>query len=129
MEKLHSERIAEISAEMKETQEKWQEEAEALRAEIKVLQKERDEAVRAKEALDESEALRNARTKALLIENGVMPEENFTEKESFEALEKEYKAFRAFYKARWKEAKQRIRREILNIDNLKALNGQKEDKE
>jgi multidrug efflux pump subunit AcrA (membrane-fusion protein) len=130
LEKGYNDRISDLSSEIKDTQDNWQNEVAALRAEISALQKERDEAVRLKETFLEGETLRNAKTRALLIEKGVLSEEDsFTDKESFEELEKEYEAFRKFYKSRWKEAKKKIRREILNIDNLKALNGQNEDKE
>lgn len=130
LEKGYNDRISDLSSEINDTQDNWQNEVAALRAEISALQKERDEAVRLKETFLEGETLRNAKTRALLIEKGVLSEEDsFTDKESFEELEKEYEAFRKFYKSRWKEAKKKIRREILNIDNLKALNGQNEDKE
>ncbi len=66
-----------------------------------------------------------ARMKAMRAQNGLMSEEDdFTEKESFGALEKEYKAFKKFYDGQWEKTKKKIRKKYLNLENLKDKKGE-----
>ncbi len=66
-----------------------------------------------------------ARMKALRAQNNLMTEEDdFTERESFIALEAEYKAFKKFYDSEWAKTKKKIRKKILNLENLKEKKGE-----
>lgn len=47
------------------------------------------------------------------LNNTIDPNQEFTTKESFTDLERQYEALRKFYNEKWKEAKKKIRREIL----------------
>ena len=71
-------------------------------------------------ALAEESLLDKARIKAL---GGIT--EDYTDREHFNALEQEYDAFTRLYKQQWKKTKQEIKKQHLNINNLKV---QKEKK-
>ena len=45
--------------------------------------------------------------------------EDYTDKESFNELEKQYNAFLRFYKKQWQKTKKKIRKNTLKIENLK----------
>lgn len=63
-----------------------------------------------------------ARLNSMLHEHGMFTTENdFTSEESFDEIERQYKAFKAFFKGEWKNAKKRIRREMLNSENIKNI--------
>lgn len=47
------------------------------------------------------------------LNNEIDSNQDFTSKESFNSLERQYEALRKFYNEKWKEAKRKIRREIL----------------
>ena len=68
----------------------------------------------------------NARLKAALSQNGT-PMQDCTEKEKFDQLEREYKAFTRLYKRQWKLAKREIERKLLNIEALKGQKGGKDE--
>lgn len=59
-----------------------------------------------------------ALVKALRAEKGAV-EGDYTDKANFDQLEREYKAFTRFYNDAWTKAKKRIRKDILNMKNLK----------
>ena len=74
----------------------------------------------------EERDLANARVKAL---GGI--EYDFTDKESFTALEKEYNAFRALYKEQWSKTKRaifkkHINKENINIESIRGKKGKDE---
>ena len=70
----------------------------------------------------EGNLVANARLKTALSQNGT-PLEDCTEKEKFDQLEREYKAFTRLYKRQWKLAKREIERKLLNIEALKGQKG------
>ena len=77
------------------------------------------------EALQEEKLACEARIKALRLEKGTLPEaDDLTTKQGFDALEKEFKAFDRFYRDQWRRTKKKIRKDILNYENLKGHNGQ-----
>lgn len=78
-----------------------------------------------REELLQEKLIDEARIKAILANNGETLS-SFTDKESFDQLEKEYEAFTHFYKLQWKKAKKEIRKSLLSFD---ALRGQKGDKD
>ena len=53
---------------------------------------------------------------------------DFTDRSSFDALEREYKAFTRFYNQEWAKTKKQIRKNILNLKNLKDKNGSDNDR-
>lgn len=61
-----------------------------------------------------------SRLNALRAQYGLIgDDEDYTSAESFDDIEKQYKAFTAFYKSEWKKSKKRIRRETLTMEGVK----------
>lgn len=69
--------------------------------------------------LSESLVLSEGRIKAMRAERGTMSG-SFTDKDSFDNLEREYTAFVRFYKSEWAKTKKQIRKNILNLENFKG---------
>lgn len=138
LEEEYTKRIASMKEEISSIKEQWQADVCELRTkcreEIAAARQEMSEAVaRADAALQENtrlleeQLIYEARIKSLRLEKGTLPEaESMTSKQAFDALEKEYKAFERFYRAQWGRTKKRIRKEILNYENLKGQNGQQQ---
>lgn len=72
-------------------------------------------------ALLEERLISNARIKAILSATGELADD-YADQVSFDQLEREYEAFKRFYKRQWKQAKRKIRKKLLNFE---ALRGQK----
>ncbi|MDE5722381.1 MAG: DUF2357 domain-containing protein [Clostridia bacterium] len=73
------------------------------------------------EKLKLESALTQGKLKAVLCERGLIEkEEDFTAEVKFDELERQYKAFKAFFKEEWRMAKKRIRREILKPEKMQA---------
>jgi hypothetical protein len=70
------------------------------------------------EALSEEKRIADARIKAL---GGIS--EDYTDKQLFDELEREYIAFNKIYKQQWEKTKKQIKKNVLNF---KKLRGQKE---
>ncbi len=70
----------------------------------------------------EEKLIANARIKAVRSSGGELVESH-TDKEKFDQLEKEYKAFTRFYKSQWKKTKREIRKSLLNFEALKGQKG------
>ena len=85
-----------------------------------------DDRAAAEAAIEENERLReenlalSARVKALRAQRGELSgDEDYSDRESFLELEREYDAFTRFYKKQWGKTKKRIRKELLDPKNLK----------
>lgn len=107
------------------------EECEGLILEAKA---ERDEQISAHgetkallERMAEEKLLVEARLNAALHAQGVEHETDYSAEENFAEIEKQYKAFKSFFKGEWKSAKKKIRREILTSENIKNLSEGKYD--
>ena len=72
----------------------------------------------------DAKALCDARIKGLLSLQGSSIEEDFTQKDQFDRLEKEYQAFTRFYESHWRKAKKSIRSQLLNFQYLKRKSEQ-----
>ncbi len=68
--------------------------------------------------LRERLTLAEAIAKAVRVQRGEELGE-FTDKESFDELERQYNAFLRFYKKEWQKAKKQIRKNVLNLENLR----------
>ena len=67
------------------------------------------------ERLERERALNAAQLNALKRQYGLFTEtDDFTSREQFDELERQYKAFYAFFKEEWKKTKRKIRREVLH---------------
>jgi DNA anti-recombination protein RmuC len=78
------------------------------------------ELVDAQEKLKEEKRLLEARVKALCSLNGKESElGDFTDKEDFDRLEKEFEAFKNFYDKQWHKTKKKIRKNSFRWENIK----------
>ena len=77
------------------------------------------------ELVREAKRLAEARLKSYRFKNHEMTaEDNYTDKESFDELENELEVFIKFYKKEWTKTKRRIRKELLNIKNIRKQDEQ-----
>lgn len=61
-----------------------------------------------------------SRLNGLRAQHGLIEStEDYTTEDSFDDIEKQYKAFTAFYKKEWQKAKKRIRRETITMESVK----------
>ena len=67
----------------------------------------------------------SAKYNAVRRQQGLTSADDFTSQESFGELERQYEAFRLYFKEQWKKAKKRIRREV--FAGIKSKDG-KNDK-
>ena len=72
------------------------------------------------EELKEHNRLSEAMLKGLRSERKLMTDaDTYTDKESFDELEREYEAFTRFFKSQWRKSKKNIRKEMLTVKNFK----------
>ena len=77
------------------------------------------------EQVREAKRLAEARLKSYRFKNREMTsDDNYTDKESFDELENELEVFIKFYKKEWTRTKRRIRKELLNIKNIRKQDEQ-----
>ena len=112
-------------AEISELRQRWHAELDEARNELRISADRCERLEQELAQLEEEKLVCEARIKALRLEKGRLPEsDSMTSKQAFDALEKEYKAFDRFYRAQWGKTKKKIRKEILNYENLKGMQGQ-----
>lgn len=125
LEQTYHSRVEAISAELQTTKERWHEDVTKMRGELDEQQNAYDTLAEAHRQLGEEKLLAEAKLRALMVEKGLLTEEDdFTDKESFDRLEKEFSAFLRFYEKQWGKTKKRIRKELLNYEYLKGQAGQ-----
>ena len=119
LEKECNERLESSNAEMREMREQCRLDVAAAREERRAAEFKYEKLFADHEKLSEEKTLCEARLKGLRAQQGLMTEEDdFTERESFGELEKEFEAFERFYNSQWSKTKKKIRKSILNLDNL-----------
>lgn len=81
------------------------------------------------ERLNQENTFANARIKGLLYDKGIQEEDsNYTEKDKFIELEKEYLAFMEFFEREWKKTKKKIKKDYLGKKILSEQAKQKSGK-
>ena len=134
---LNAEKIEATSAlvdEINQIQEKMnaliadnQLEQEKMRAELDSRNQEYEKLMAEYEALREAKRFAEARLKSYRFKNQEMTEaDDYTDKESFDELENELEVFIKFYKKEWTKTKRRIRKELLNIKNIRKQDDQEQ---
>lgn len=119
-----NDRISDIKHQMQDITEKLNQDIRDARLNLKENIAKLDALNEEYEKLTEEKKFCEARITALRALNGEEFSENdFTEQESFNELEKEFEAFVKFYDGRWDIAKSRIRKKLLNFQTLKGRNG------
>ena len=99
--------------ELSELDQKRQEEKGSFE---QTLEKQNSEALELEKklaGLTEEKRLLSAQLKSELQQRGLTKDMDFTSKENFQELEKEYQAFTRFFQEQWKETKKKIRKDIL----------------
>lgn len=123
----NNDRIREMNDQMSAERSRFREDLSAAMSSLSDKTAEYNALEEKYETLADENTLCEAKLKALRLEKGLVgKDETFTEKESFEELEREYSAFTRFYEQQWKETKKGIRKKHLKYENLKGRNG-KED--
>ena len=121
LKRAHEQELTFVKEEAAKAYSELEEKLDACRLDFAKKEKEAEALKEETKKLLEEKMILEARVKAL---GGEV--ENFTSREKFGKLEKEFLAFKALYKAEWKKTKQQIRKNILDIQKLK---GQKEQDE
>lgn len=80
---------------------------------------------------EQEKILADARLNALKKEYGELSGEDFTSRENFNEIERQYNIFRSFFKEEWKKTKKRIKREVLRGGKEEKVNSDshKDEKE
>lgn len=119
-----NDRINDIKKQMQDITEKLNQDIRDARASLKENIAKLDQLNEEYEKLNEEKRFCEARINALRSLNGEeFGENDFTDEESFNELEKEFEAFVKFYDGRWGIAKSKIRKKLLNFQTLKGRNG------
>ncbi|MBQ2686257.1 MAG: hypothetical protein IJF55_00810 [Clostridia bacterium] len=126
LEKLFNSRLDEMGAKMRDQAAAYNAQLEQAKQSLGESDQKYSELEMEFETMLEQKRLSEARVKALRSANGESYGENeFTDKESFDELEREFEAFVKFYDERWGKVKKSIRKKLLNYQSLKGQNGQK----
>ena len=125
LEKSCNERIEQLRAQMRQEAEELREKIREALAKAQESEEQFEKLSADYEKLLEAKELCEARITALRSEqSGEIGEDEYTDKESFDELEREYAAFTRFYQEKWGKTKKRIRKQLLNYDSLKGKKGQ-----
>lgn len=126
LEKECNERLEASNTRMREMREQCREEVAFAKEERNQMEFKYDSLSAAHEKLTEEKLVCEARLKGVREQYGLMTEaDDFTERDTFGKLEKEFEAFERFYNTQWSKTKRKIRKSILNFDNLTGRKRQK----
>jgi len=121
LEKACNERLDSLNREMNGMAERLNNEIREARLRIEESANNLADLTAQYDALTEEKRLCEARLKSLKLQSGEsFGEDEYTDKESFDELEKELEAFVNFYESRWGIAKKKIRKKLLNYESLKG---------
>lgn len=131
----HESKLAQLKEQARVQLENQKKESDAVltkvRNDLSLCTKELEESKAAYVALEEAQdelreelRIREARIKVL---GGIT--EDYTDREHFNELEREYQAFERLYKTQWQKTKQAIKKKHLSISNLKPQKEKKGGKE
>lgn len=125
LEQACQDRIAQLNTQMQELEQQLLQQLQTANKELASIQQKLEKLLHDYDILAEEKLLCLARIKAIRLEHGEnINEEDFTEQEKFEQLEKEFEIFAKFYRSNWNKTKKKIRQQLLNYKYLKGLNGQ-----
>ena len=126
LEKACNERLEASGAQMRELRERCNAEIAAAKEERNKTEIKFESLSAEHEKLSEEKKVCEARLKGVREQFGLMTDvDDFTERETFGELETEFEAFKRFYNRQWNQTKKKIRKSILNIDNLTDRKRQK----
>ena len=125
LERVCNERIEFADSEMRKAKERFSSELAEKNSALSEAEEKLESLTLELQRIEEEKRLCEAKIKAMRAQNGEMTEEDdYTEQESFTELEKEFAAFKKFYDSQWSKTKKKIRKRILNLDNIKGQKGQ-----
>ena len=100
-------------------------EIERIKQELDARNAEYEKLLAEFEQVREAKRFAEARLKSYRFKNHEMTSaDDYTDKESFDELENELEVFIKFYKKEWNRTKRRIRRELINIKNIRKQDDQ-----
>ena len=109
LEKECNDRLEKASEEIREMSEQCRANVATAREERREMEFKYDKLYNENERLKEEKTLCEARIKGIRAQYGLMTEEDdFTERDTFGELEKEYEAFERFYNSQWDKTKKKI---------------------
>lgn len=120
LERICSERISQINEQMRRTVEEFNEKISALKGERDAIEQRCNEIADANKLLEEEKLICESRITSLRALNGQVSNDEYTEKDGFEELEREYEALTRLYQLKWGSAKKKIRKRFLNLEYLKG---------
>lgn len=120
LERICSERISQINEQMRRTVEEFNEKISALKGERDAIEQRCNEIADANKILEEEKLIFESRITSLRALNGQVSNDEYTEKDGFEELEREYEALTRLYQLKWGSAKKKIRKRFLNLEYLKG---------
>ena len=125
LEKTCNDRIEKINVQTREAIDKLNCHIEEIDKCLSESKSEFEELLHTYNNLLEEKRICEARIKALCSINGESASNNeYTEKDEFDELEREFEAFNRFYKSKWNGAKKTIRKKLLSFESLKGNKGQ-----
>lgn len=125
LQQAYDAKIKDLHEEILKTREDWNAEVAEYRKKLDESEQKYHVLQIEYQALEERKLLCEAQIKALRIENGSLSgQDEFADKDGFDQLEKEFSIFERFYKEQWKQAKKKIRKKTLTLENLRGQNRQ-----
>jgi hypothetical protein len=119
LEKECTERLESNNSQMREIREQCRNEVANAREDRRQMEFKYESLSAEHEKLAEEKTLCEAMLKGVRAQHGLMTEaDDYTEKATFDMLEKEFEAFERFYNSQWSKTKKKIRKSILNAENL-----------
>ena len=109
-----------LRSELRNAKKNFDEERMSMRQAVSEKQAEYDRLAAEYTNAKEQMLIAEGRLKAFRAEHGLMGEEDYSDKESFRRLESELGAFVRYYDKQWGHTKKKIRKDILNLKNLKG---------
>ncbi len=107
------------NSQMREVREQCKRDVDSAREERREMEDKYENLSAEHEKLAEEKTLCEARLKGIRAQHGLMTEaDDYTDEDTFSALEKEFEAFERFYNNQWGKTKKKIRKSILNMENL-----------
>ena len=119
---LHQQEMAEARQQLQQAQLQ----AEEARQEALHQQHQAQAMAEENARLQEECILLQAQLRAARLADGQQESGDFTQKEDFDALEREYQLYTAFYRKQWGKAKKHIRTSLISMERIKQPPVQKE---
>jgi hypothetical protein len=125
LEQKYNEHLEELQSRMKDREAALTQTIEQTKEQLHQREDELGQLQASYDSLSELQTVNQARIKALMFENGRhFSDDDFTDKQAFDELERELEAFATFFDQRWGKTKKKIRKQLLNYQSLKGQNGQ-----